>query len=585
MKTKWLSLLVVLALSLGCLAGCGSNAASSASAPASGAAEAAATDSAAEPVPEAQSAEEEPEHQEAPASAEEAPLEESAEEAAEEEPITLPLTTEDVTVEIFCGGSPDQMNFLEDATYTNTVANQEMSRITGVNIVYNTVGNDAAPETFNLMLASNDLPDIIDAFTNFYSLGMDYAVEEEEIIYDLTPYLEEKVPNFYAYLEDHPDVKRDITTDSGIIGGIYALSTGTSYDANGLMIRQELLDQVGKDVPKTYDEFEDTLLAIKNETGVQGALIYRNFFGQFFAGGFGTYAKLTTAPDINYPIYQVDGEVRFAPLTEEYREYIETIQRWYCEGLIYQDYYVYANPGDIGNEILKGDCAVCMGMYDELVTRNRDGGFNYVPMADLVKQEGDIIHTGTAAYQEGDITAGNVQVITNQTENLDLILELYNFSFSEESSRIASYGVEGETFEYVDGKPQLTDLVLNNPDISIRHSTGVYLTTIASVIDQGRTASTVTDGQIEAYNIWLSNTDDAYTLDARVLALTTEEADTINRVAGDILTRLEEANIQFITGAMNTTTDYDAFVSEMESMGIQDMIDAYQAAYDRYLDR
>ena len=155
---------------------------------------------------------------------------------------------------------------------------------------------------------------------------------------------------------------------------------------------------------------------------------------------------------------------------------------------------------------------------------------------------------------------------------LDLILDLYNFSFSEEGSQIASYGVEGETFEYVDGKPQLTDLVLNNPDISIRHSTGVYLTTIASIIDQGRTASTVTDGQIEAYNIWLSNTDDAYTLDARVLALTTEEADTINRVAGDIRTRLEEANIQFITGALNTTTDYDAFVSEMESMGIQDIV-------------
>ena len=35
------------------------------------------------------------------------------------------------------------------------------------------------PETFNLLLASNDLPDIIDAFKNFYSLGMDYAVQEE----------------------------------------------------------------------------------------------------------------------------------------------------------------------------------------------------------------------------------------------------------------------------------------------------------------------------------------------------------------------------------------------------------------------
>lgn len=555
MKKKILALLLALTLLCGCLAGC--------------------VDSA-EPSSAQSSA-----STEADAST---PVVQEASEVSTTEP-ALPLTTEDVTVEIWVGGSPEQMNFLEDATYTGTIANQEMSRVTGVNIVYNTVANDAAPDSFNLMLASQDLPDIIDSFNNFYTLGMDYAVNEEEIIYDLAPYLEEKVPNYWAYLESNPDVKRDITTDTGIIGGIYSLSYGTDYDANGLMIRQELLDQVDRDIPTTYDEFEETLMAIKSETGIQGALIYRNFFGQYFAGGFGTYARFTTAPDINYPLYQVDGEVKFGPLTDEYREYIETIQRWYQEGLIYQDYYVYTNPGDINNAILKGDSAVCMGQYDELVTRNEQGGFNYVPMADLVKQEGDIIHTGSTAYQEGDITVGTPQVITTRCVDLDLILSLYNFSFSVEGSHIASYGVENETFTYVDGKPVLTDLVLNNPDISIRHSTGVYLTTIASITDAGRTAVNVSDAQLDAYGTWRSNTDDAYILDTSVLALTTEEADTISRVAGDILTYLDECNISFITGAMNIDSDYDAFVAELQSMGIDDMIGAYQDAYNRYLSR
>ncbi len=568
MKKRWLAMFMALIMLLACLAGC--------SDPKS-------TASAEETIQASSQAQENAPAEESPV--EEVPPEETPAEEVPPAEIALPLTEEEVTVEIWVGGSPDQMNYLQDSTYTHTVANQEMSRVTGISIEYTTIANDAAPENFNLMLASNDLPDIIDAFTNFYTLGMDYAVNEEEIIYDLAPYLEEKVPNYWSYVESDPDVKRDITTDTGVIGGIYALSTGTAYDANGLMIRQDLLDQVGKDIPTTYEEFEETLLAIKAETGAQGALIYKNFFGQYFAGGFGTYAKLTTAPDINYPLYQVDGEVRFGPLTEEYREYIETIQRWYSEGIIYQDYYVYTNPGEIGNAILQGDSAVCMGQYDELVTRNEQAGFNLVPMADLVKQAGDVIHTGSVAYQEGDITVGTPQVITTQCVDLDLILSLYNFAFSEEGAMIANYGVENETFTYQDGNPVLTDIVLNNPDISIRHSTGVYLTTVASIIDTGRTAINVSEAQKEAYDLWLSNTDDAYVLNTSALALTTEEADTINKVAGDILTYLEECNIKFITGAMNTTTDYDAFVKELEAMGIADMIGAYQNAYDRYLQR
>lgn len=379
---KMFALLMTLAVCLGCFAGCGSTEASSVS-------QASESDEVAKPTSE--EAEE----------ISDVSADETDEPETEVSEIALPLTNEAVEIEVWYAGSPNQMPYLDDGTYTNTVANKAICEATGIDIIFNTVSNENAVNAFNLMIASNDLPDIIDSFTNFYTLGIDYAVVEEEIIYDLAPYLEDYVPNFYRILEENPDVKRDITTDTGIIGGIYTMTTGNSYSGQGLSIRSDLLEAVAADVPVTYDEFEETLIAIYNETGVQGALIYLNFFGQYFAGGFGTYAKLTTSPDINYPLYQIDGQVIFAPLTEEYREYISTMQRWYEEKVIYQDYYVYTSPSDLESVILSGKAAVAMGSGSELETRNADADYVWLPMADLVKHEGDIIHTGTAAIRRG----------------------------------------------------------------------------------------------------------------------------------------------------------------------------------------
>ena len=572
MKKKFLSMLLALSLCLGLFAACGDSQSAEEISVASGRE----TVEVSTPVSE----------DTAPTPIEASERESETATVPEETAITLPLTTEPAEVTVWYAGSPNQMPYLEGGTYTNTVANKAVSEATGIDITFTTVSNESAVDSFNLMMASNDLPDIIDSFTNFYTLGMDYAVNEEEIVYNLAPYLEESVPNYYRILEENPDVKRDVTTDTGIIGGIYTLTTGNAYNGQGLSIRSDMLEAVGAEIPVTYDEFEETVKSIYDQTGVQGALIYKNFFGQYFAGGFGTYAKLTTSPDINYPIYQVDGRVTFAPLTEEYREYITTMQRWYQEKVIYQDYYVYSNPGELEGVITSGAASVAMGSGSELETRNADADYEWLPMTDLVKQKGDIIHTGTVPYEEGDITISKIEVITTQCSDLDLVLSLFNYMFSEKGSMLASYGVENETFVYDDvGKPTLTDLIMKDENIGANQAVELHLTTVASLIDATRTASAVTQYQKDCCDLWTSNMDDAYTLDASVLALKTEEADTINRVSGDIVTYLEESNVKFITGALNTASDFDAFIETLKDMGIQDMIDAYQAAYDRYLAR
>ena len=159
MSKKLLALALALILCFVCLSGCGTQQGTQSSADESASAVQEAPETTPEPaVPDTAE----------PASDAEAP---AVPEAPAE--ISLPLTTEDVEITVWYPGAPPQMPYLDNGTYTNTAANRAMSEATGIDIVFNTVSNEAAVDTFNLMIASNDLPDIIDSFTNFYTLGMD----------------------------------------------------------------------------------------------------------------------------------------------------------------------------------------------------------------------------------------------------------------------------------------------------------------------------------------------------------------------------------------------------------------------------
>ena len=147
MKKKFLSMLLVLSLCLGLLAACGASQSAEEISAASGGE----TVEVSTPVSE----------DTAPAPIEASERESETAAVPEETAITLPLTTEPAEVTVWYAGSPNQMPYLEDGTYTNTAANKAVSEATGIDIEFTTVSNESAVDSFNLMIASNDLPDII----------------------------------------------------------------------------------------------------------------------------------------------------------------------------------------------------------------------------------------------------------------------------------------------------------------------------------------------------------------------------------------------------------------------------------------
>ena len=191
MKKRMLALLMAVCLLAALLAGCGSQAAQSASAPAQEASSAAA--------PESQAPAPEPEPEPAP----EAPVQEP--ESAVEEIAApqyapyewpLPLTEEDVTFTVSMMINPQLANYY--AGYEDNPAWQEYSKLTGVNFQFQNISAMNIGEQYNLMFASQDYPNIMHSGLSYYSTGADAAVNDD-VILDLTPYLEEYAPN-YLYM-------------------------------------------------------------------------------------------------------------------------------------------------------------------------------------------------------------------------------------------------------------------------------------------------------------------------------------------------------------------------------------------------
>ena len=91
-----------------------------------------------------------------------------------------------------------------------------------------------------------------------------------------------------------------------------------------------------------------------------------------------------------------------------------------------------------------------------------------------------------------------------------------------------------------------------------------------------------TEAQASTGTVWNSNRDNSQQYHGD---MTAEEMTRYNMVANDISTYISTMAVSFMTGAEDIETQWDTFVSTIESMGIDQCIEIKQDAYDRYLQR
>ena len=62
-----------------------------------------------------------------------------------------------------------------------------------------------------------------------------------------------------------------------------------------------------------------------------------------------------------------------------------------------------------------------------------------------------------------------------------------------------------------------------------------------------------------------------------------DEADEMSTLATDLSAFVDEARMYFVTGEWNFEEDWDAYVDQLESIGVDRDVEILQGAYNRYL--
>ena len=120
------------------------------------------------------------------------------------------------------------------------------------------VSNIEWSENVNLLCASGDLPDVVTNMGNVYNGGLPAAIRDEMIV-DVAPYIEEYAPHYYDAVTADEYTLKSCLTDDGQMGAMYPILEEPFPVTNGLWIRQDWLDELGKEIPTTTDELKEVL--------------------------------------------------------------------------------------------------------------------------------------------------------------------------------------------------------------------------------------------------------------------------------------------------------------------------------------
>ena len=576
-RTQLTALFLTLALLLTLLAGCGSSAAS---APADEAASqsAEAVEAAAEGAPEA--AEAEATEAEAPASAEE---EAPAEEALPE--LELPLTEEGATLTYWQTKPGGSVSSLAPNGYEDYPHFQAAAEMTGVTLEFIQAEFMTANEQFNLMVAAQDYPDIFGNFNSLYSAGDDNGIEEE-IILPLEDYVD-LFPHYQHYRTSSKFLETATMTSEGHISGFYELMSDFIGPFFGMMGRGDWIDELDMEIPETYDELHELLLAMQAKYGCTTAIYLDSAAvgnDNFLAAGYGIACMLATNAKESYWMVQ-DGTVVDGITGEGYKEYLTMLHQWYEEGLISRDFTNAAgamSPDGMA-EITSGNCGVffngapMMSMY---AASSDDPNLRIIGLPDPVKEKGEKTHVDTTEFDFG----AERMSISTKCEDPELAMQYCDFWFTDAGIQLANYGAEGLSCEVVDGVAQFTDLVLNNPDVAAGDAISFYTgrNSTPSWSSNSKLLVSYNEDEAGAFDTWAACRDnrDAYPY---VAQLTVDETYEISKLAADYESYALECRDKFIVGDMDIEADYAAYEDAVREMGLTRALEIKQDAYDRYV--
>ncbi len=463
---------------------------------------------------------------------------------------------------------------------------KELERITGTKVEF--IGPAAeVQQQFNLMLASGNLPDVIEHnWLKGSTRGPENAIEEG-VILRLNDLIEEHAPNFSEYLKDNPEIDKMIRTDEG---SIYVFPFLRGHDKlkvfYGPVFREDWLKKLNLELPETISEWENVLRAFRdqdpNGNGIKDEIPLTIPVWQILQPG---YASLIGTWGITGEFFHVNNKIKYGPIEPQFKDFVVTMNKWYEEGLIDKDFATMdgklmdakVTNNQLGSMFLFAGGGI--GKYMSLM-KDQNPDFSLTPASQPVINKGETPIIG----QQDFIYPGHSSVaITTKAKNPEQIVKWLDFAYSEEGHMLYNFGKEGVSYQLENGYPKYTDLIMNNPDkLPVGNAMGQHFRSAygGPFVQDVRYVEQYFElpQQKDALVKW-SNAKNEIRIPP--VTLTADEDREFASVMNDVNTYVNEMMVKFIMGA-EPIDSFDKYVNTIKGFGIDEAIAIQQAALERY---
>ena len=445
----------------------------------------------------------------------------------------------------------------------------KIAELTNIKIKTVSSSSNSDPDTaLNTMLMSGDIPDLIFStkmkqFANQY--GPDGAFARiDELVSDETPNLNKQL--------ERKEISSFITNYDG--HKYYMCGVNPDTDAAGWIIRQDWLDKLNLKAPENPEEFYQVMKAFKtqdpNGNGQADEVPYISRFG--------------TVDDLDFifdatPEWAVDdnGKVYYGPTRPEFKTAYENISKWYKEGLIDEEIYTRGAKtrdkmyGENKSGIIHDWFGSTM-QFNDILTEDIPG-FKLVAIAPPNESKKEYTRRDVAITQGVSIGANS--------KNKEYAIKLLDFLFSETGSRLLNFGLEGEQYDLVDGKPVFKDYVIHGDKTAIQ------------VLNDAGACGLVYEQDFDYERQWLTEEAqkgaDMYINNGYLITkfpglnYTEEEYNELNKMITNIDTFRAERTQQWVFGTADVDATWDDYLAELDRLGIKRATEIQQTAYDRYI--
>lgn len=485
-------------------------------------------------------------------------------------PEGLPIVKEKVTLRAFGMSYPGQVKWEEMPFFI------ELEERTNVHIEWEYLEpSTQATERINLMFASGELPDLFIRAGGGSATNRASVIKwgEAGLVLDLAPYLDEYAPNIKAMFDTYEAARvSNVTAD----GKVYLLPTIYDYTPylvwRTMQINTRWLENVGKEVPTTLDEFTDVLRAFRdgdpNGNGdatdevpysahnitvcTRGIL---PAFGLSFAYG--------------YPATWTEEEgFKFQLGSDEYKAALEYLKLLYDENLL--DNEIFSQTSNRFHGMLPDNRYGVVLLHQTL--NAGDVAPDLTGMEPLIGPAGEdnrpwnfynpVVYNSTSSF------------VTTACEQPEVAIRWLDYLYSQEGADLTWLGIEGVTYEEkADGTFAYTDMIANDPK-GFSAAMGAYSIIWGNGVEPG----VFTARQLEpglSLSTVIQNTEkvepflqELTTVSLPILSSADQQR--YNFLNSELETYVNEMRAKFITSEIGFD-QWDAYVAQLEKLNIGEL--------------